>query len=58
MVVVSQYQVVFDADLEVVQVKNIGPAPVAQRVVGVTATSSADAIKKAKILVGGKQGGG
>lgn len=46
------YQVVFDGDLHVLQVKDMGPADNVQRVVGVLAQDSADAQKKAKILIG------
>jgi hypothetical protein len=53
---VNRYQVIFDSALDVVTVKNMGPVETQQRIVEVLATSSADAQKKAKVLVG--QGGG
>jgi hypothetical protein len=46
------YQVVYDADGEVVETKNMGEAADTQRVVSVLATSATDARKKAEVLIG------
>jgi hypothetical protein len=49
-----QYQVVFDANLDIIDVKDCGPAEAVTRTVGIPAAKSvADAKAKAKILVGG-----
>lgn len=48
----ANYQVTFDADLEVLATVNVGPVEAAQRVVGVIANSPTEARRMARILVG------
>jgi hypothetical protein len=46
------YQVSFDASLQIIGVRDMGPAPVATRIVSVLANSQFDAEKRAKALIG------
>lgn len=51
----NYYQIVIDANGEVLETKNMGAAPAVTRTVAVIAESGADARKKAKILLGQHQ---